>query len=100
MKECPNCEVVSPDTAERCDCGYDFVSDPKGANDPAAKRAIRSVLKVIAGFAGVLWLFAPIYRSPGQMVFVVATVVLFACAVALLLLEYMGDMGWWPKKKE
>ena len=27
MKKCPKCEVVNADTAERCDCGYDFVAD-------------------------------------------------------------------------
>ena len=25
--ECQNCGVINPDTAERCDCGYSFVSE-------------------------------------------------------------------------
>src|ERR1700739_2653453 len=24
--ECPNCKLINPDTAQRCDCGYDFES--------------------------------------------------------------------------
>ena len=100
MKECPKCEVVSADTAERCDCGYDFVSDPIWAGDPAAKRATRSALKVVAGMAGVVWLLAPITRSPGPKVFVVSTLVLLACGVGLVLLDHAGDMGWWPKQPE
>ncbi len=24
MKECPECTLINPDTAKRCDCGYDF----------------------------------------------------------------------------
>ncbi len=24
MKECPECRLVNPDAAQRCDCGYDF----------------------------------------------------------------------------
>lgn len=26
MKECPHCKLENPDSAERCDCGYDFAS--------------------------------------------------------------------------
>jgi len=100
MKECPKCEVVNADTAERCDCGYDFVADPMGSSNPAAKRAIRSILKGIAGVAVVIWLFAPFTRSPGPIVFVVATLVLFARGVGLSLLNYAGDMGWWHKKRD
>ena len=28
MKDCPNCKLINPDSALRCDCGYDF---PTGA---------------------------------------------------------------------
>ena len=24
--ECPNCKLINPPTAQRCDCGYDFPS--------------------------------------------------------------------------
>jgi len=24
MKDCPNCKLINPDSALRCDCGYDF----------------------------------------------------------------------------
>jgi hypothetical protein len=26
MKDCPNCKLLNPESAERCDCGYDFLS--------------------------------------------------------------------------
>ena len=26
MKTCPKCKLISPPAAERCDCGWDFVS--------------------------------------------------------------------------
>ncbi len=26
VKDCPRCGLVNPPSAERCDCGYDFVS--------------------------------------------------------------------------
>lgn len=25
MKACPNCRLLNPDSAQSCDCGYDFV---------------------------------------------------------------------------
>jgi len=93
MRECPKCGVVNPDTAERCDCGYDLVADPMGGGNSEAKRAIRRALKGIAGVAGLAWLLAPITRSPGPMVFVVATLVLFACGVGLSLLGHADDMN-------
>jgi len=100
MKECPKCQVVNPDSAERCDCGYDFVLDPMRSTDPPAKRAIRYILKGVAGLAAAVWLLAPITRYPGPLVFVVSTVVLLACFVGIGLLDHAADMGWWPKKKD
>jgi hypothetical protein len=32
MKDCPKCELVNPDAALRCDCGYDF---PTGDMKPS-----------------------------------------------------------------
>jgi hypothetical protein len=84
MKECPKCELVSPDTAERCDCGYDFALESMRSTDSAAKRGIRTVLKGVAGVAGVIWLLAPITRYPGPVVFVASTVVLLHALLAWL----------------
>jgi hypothetical protein len=100
MKECPKCDVVNADTAERCDCGYDFVLDSMRSADSVTKKRIRTVLKAIASVAGVIWLFAPITRYPGPFVFIVSTVVLLACAAGLMLLDHAADMGWWPKKRD
>ena len=27
MKECPKCGLTNPDSAQRCDCGWDFRSE-------------------------------------------------------------------------
>jgi hypothetical protein len=100
MKECPKCELVSPDTAERCDCGYDFVSDSMRFVDSAARRTIRKVIKLVAAVAGVVWFYAPVSRYRGLVVFIASTAVLFACFVGLSLLDHAADMGWWPKKRD
>jgi hypothetical protein len=100
MKECPKCEVVNADTAERCDCGYDFVLDPMRSTNSAARRAIRTILRGIAGVASVVWLFAPVTRYPGPAVFIGSSVVLLACFAGLSLLGHADDMYWWRKKRD
>ena len=99
MKECPKCEVVNPDSAERCDCGYDFVSDPLGATNTPARRALRTILRGIAVVAGVVWFFAPVTRYPGPAVFIGASVVLLVCFAGLSLLGHADDMYWWKKRE-
>ncbi len=37
MLKCPKCRLASPDEAQRCDCGYDFVS--KTVQMPYDRRA-------------------------------------------------------------
>jgi hypothetical protein len=32
MKTCPNCKLINPPEAVRCDCGYNFVSKKANAN--------------------------------------------------------------------
>ena len=100
MKQCPKCEVVNPDTAEHCDCGYDFVSDPMRSSNTEAKRAIRRVLRGIAYVVGVVWLFAPVTRYPGPAVFIASSIVLLVCVVGLSLLGHADDMYWWRKKRD
>src|SRR5258705_12919511 len=97
MKECPECEVVNPDTAERCDCGYDFVSDPMGSSNTEAKKAIRRILRGIVYLVGVVWLAAPITWHPGLAAFIGSTIVLLGCCVGLSLLGHADDMYWWRK---
>jgi hypothetical protein len=100
MKECPKCDLVSPDTAQRCDCGYDFALDPMPSTDSAIKRAIRMVIKCIAGVAAAVWFLAPVTRYPGPALFIVSTFVLLVCFAGLGLLDHATDMGWWPKRRE
>ena len=33
MKECPHCKLENPDSAEHCDCGYDFASGSMGSGE-------------------------------------------------------------------
>ena len=65
--ECPNCRLINPDTAERCDCGYSFKAQKMSVTDaddnPPPTYCINcgAKAKVIAKFCHVCGL--PIYRG-------------------------------------
>jgi hypothetical protein len=63
-KDCPACDLVNPPTAQRCDCGYDFIARrflgtyltetdvTRAAEDAQARKAQYRVLKWTSGFFG------------------------------------------------
>lgn len=96
MKECPKCELVSPDSSEHCECGYTFSSGLVPPSHVAAKRMIRMVIKIVAGAAGLCWLITPTTQYNGLVVFVVSSLVLLACFAALRIMDDDADKGFWP----
>jgi hypothetical protein len=62
-QQCPDCRLFNPDTALRCDCGYDFVArSMKGSYlvaDAVAKRGADAFVREASGShlkAGVAWI--------------------------------------------
>ena len=56
-KDCPKCGLVNPPTAQRCDCGWDFVSrSMQQSYDPRAADRLRRRRRVgyAAGLIGFL----------------------------------------------
>lgn len=47
--ECPNCKLINPPTAQRCDCGYDF---PSGE----MKESYLPSRKLKTNIAGAAWI--------------------------------------------
>ena len=79
--ECPDCNLVNPPTAARCDCGYVFgpptmhQADVSGRDRQHLKKGIASVLKAGAGIAaGLVCLMAPV-TGVGILVSMVALIV-------------------------
>ena len=88
---CPRCGLVNPETAQRCDCGYDFISKSvqesyllSTANTRSSKIAIgaQMVALVLAG-AAVIWGCYMVYvaHDPGGAGEFGAISVLFAAIV-------------------
>ena len=89
--DCPRCGLINPGTAERCDCGYDFISKSvqesyltSAPNTSPSKIAIGAqvVALVLAG-AAVIWGCSMVYVAlyPGASGEFGGVSVLFAAMV-------------------
>ena len=66
-------------------------------NAVVPKRLIRGVIKVVAGIAGVVFIFARMTTTTGLVLFVGSIVVLLGCFVLSKLLEDDDEnTGYWP----
>ena len=64
--ECPHCKLLNPDTAQRCDCGYNFTTKTlEEPYDRSVPRKTINVLKIAAALVslGISVLYA---RGPGN----------------------------------
>ncbi len=115
MKPCPNCRLANPDSAQTCDCGYDFaagvVVDAQTKKDHL-KKPIAKVLVWIAGLVafavgrfapipvfmafGGMWLAALISKKlrfdtqPLHMAFIVQAGLLFALTAGAFAAAWLG----------
>ena len=62
-QDCPKCGLINPTQAQRCDCGYDFVTHQIKSSDLVGRPMLRA-----AGIGGVV--------GGALVVFVVARLVL------------------------
>jgi hypothetical protein len=58
MKECPLCRLISTDEAEKCDCGYSFISGVvEGKSNKSEKPIIQIIFTVMLVSILVIFLF-------------------------------------------
>lgn len=69
--KCPNCGLTNPSGAERCDCGYDFVSGTVKEASLKAQTDLRDVRADLRGVRGwlLLWCILTTIITPALQVF-------------------------------
>jgi len=55
---CPLCKLTNPDTALRCDCGYDFATGHFKRNVPTRSSISENVLAGFVALAGIIFLLS------------------------------------------
>jgi hypothetical protein len=60
-KDCPRCRLVNPPTAQRCDCGWDFVSRTQQESYLQPKHRL-SGLPLVVGIGGAATLVIIVLR--------------------------------------
>jgi hypothetical protein len=91
MKDCPKCKLVNPDTAERCDCGYDFASGTM-QNSYLTDRDRRRK----GGAVGAFVVFLLFLRFSGLVAGAKRGGAMFVWAVGLLVI-FIAAVIYWPK---
>src|SRR5258706_7392690 len=95
MKDCPKCRLANPDTALRCDCGYDFASNAmKESYLPAReRRVIGNTSLVIVSVYAIVRATATLYLSGVAPALLSLILPAFVVSVILIWRKYLA-MRW------
>jgi hypothetical protein len=92
VKDCPKCGLVNPPDAQRCDCGYDFVTrtveesylgkrDPRADNLTLAETALVIAVPVFGLFIGVVARSQGRRRAGNMMILAAAAMIAVPLAI-------------------
>ena len=96
MKRCPKCKLVSPDHAERCDCGFDFVSGEvrrsllPASNRDSVRREIHGFALAVIALGAIGALVRLLLGSPSSLL----VVAIWAPIVYYLALQFSARKRW------
>jgi hypothetical protein len=98
--DCPRCKLTNPNTAQRCDCGYDFETKTIEKPYSTAKKENRLVSFKTLGMLGIFltaaivtdWLASKIFRIPSEAVELLTKISLNLAFAAFLLARAFGGV--------
>lgn len=96
--KCPNCRLENPNTAQRCDCGFDFLT--KTIETPYVKGGVRVTGTknpwpyIAAGAVGILFSKLAMPMGPGYGLGLLLSFVIFFFG-CFYLAKQKGYPGWW-----
>jgi hypothetical protein len=93
MKDCPACKLVNPDTAQRCDCGYDF---PTGTMQQSYVSRKDRRLKA-SGAVGAVLILIMLMRLPSLLNEARKGTDMFVWGIGLVLL-FAATFIYWPRR--
>jgi Flp pilus assembly protein TadB len=90
--DCPRCGLVNPPTAQRCDCGYDFLS--RKVETPCFRQGLPTTIKAYIALVVVANVLMGLRAILSQSVHSAIVAVLFATAVYPLYLQLLKKKSW------
>jgi len=95
---CPQCDLINPCTAQRCDCGYDFETKTVENSYSTAKKENRFVSFKALGMLGIFltaaivtsWLASELFRIPSEAVALLTKISLNLALAAFFLARAFG----------
>jgi hypothetical protein len=95
---CPQCDLINPCTAQRCDCGYDFETKTVEKPYSTAKKENRFVSFKALGMLGIFltaaivtsWLASELFRIPSEAVALLTKISLNLALAAFFLARAFG----------
>ena len=90
--KCPRCGLINPETAQRCDCGYDFVTHL--VEKPYFKQNLPTEIKGFFIFL-IVWNGLGIFRAiTSHSTLALIMVVLWSAAIYPLYLQMVKKRPW------
>ena len=90
--DCPRCGLINPDTAQRCDCGYDFES--KTVKDAYFNQELPRGIKAYVVFLIIYNVLAAVAALASGAAAVLISGVVWSCLIWWLYTQLIRKKNW------